>query len=669
MPGEQSVHTDEACVHLSSILMSLIDIRYSSRFRKILEKSSIDSSFSPRTELLSDADSHKGRRTKPRTSSHRRHRSRPHKEHGLESTTDTTLLQARQLTRLLAHDEFEVVGLRKVLLQTSERLDQESRRATEAETRAREAEARVLAMQAARHAAQADAQREQQTLKAYQTQLEVARNEIQVAQRELDSLAAAKDRAEDDAARERAKARAIAKEIEVQQARDLGREEGWKLGARQGYKQAYKGLKYYEDVSVSSRSVSPPGQQPRATSMSSMASLSAVPPVIPVATSTRDDGSQDRSRATSTRTVTAHASHRRSGSLAQSVRSRNRGNSDPKPPSNAGDATPRSVRTSIHVDTNIRRTSSRLSPAVSPEQLSPIPVQNRPSTPRHGSSSPLPGGYIPLQENGRVSLPPPHELDPPPPSPHSPAIPLPPVLDNGFPQNLQAPDNNVYAAPTITVQEPTPPEPSMAMPEPDPAPASVVVESNIKPSKVLARDFATRGESPPLPPLPAPGLDRPNKGKQRQRTGPPRAGTGLHAPGRSSPSDTSTEFSQFEIVEQPERVRVTGRGNGSQLSVILEGGSTSAESPEPERFATPQMRIPPTTRAPEVLATAPGQGILNDPREYAEFADSPLSPKQLAQRRAIAEQLRNSPLGENRNIARSTRDDVSVSSATSIYRL
>lgn len=670
---------------IACILTSLF---YSSNFRKILEKPTPDSTYLFRSEIISDADSHKAYRTKIHgTPSHKRHRSRTHKERGVgSSTAETTLLQARQLSRLLVHDELEVVGLRKVLLQTSERLEQENRRAAEAETRAREAEARILALQAARHAAQADAQREQETLKAYQAQLEVARSEILRAQKELDNMAAEKERAEDEAARERSRARAIARDVEIQQALEKGREEGkvqgfvdgrdegWQLGTQQGFKEAYREMMYYDNASVSSHSSATPpplvvSSQPPGTSLRSTASRSSVPPPLSAPMAASDNISMNKPRATSTRSATSRTTRRRSESIALSAKSRIRVNSDPQPPSpiiGSQDTLGHRARRSLDRAEDISRpTSRRLSLSVSREQISPIPIQNRPSTPRHGPSSPLPGGYIPLQENGRVSLPPPHELDPPPPSPHTPTIPLPPTLGIDVPQTLQSLTPGGSAAPTITVQEPTPPEPSVTMPEPHPAPAqpNVVTESNVRPSKVLARDFVTRAESPPLPALPTSAGDRHNKGKQRQRMGLPRAGTGLHAPGRSSPSDTSTEFSQFEIVEQPERVRGVGmgRGNPSQLSVIMEGGSTAAESPEPERFPTPQQaRNVPPPRREFPSDVPPSQGIINDPREYAEFSELPLSPTQLARRRVIADQLRHSPSGDNKNVARSIRDDVSA---------
>ncbi|KAF8514972.1 hypothetical protein JB92DRAFT_90312 [Gautieria morchelliformis] len=609
-------------------------------------------------ELLSDGDSHKAHRAKThRTSSHRRHRSRPSQERELDVTADATLRQARQLSRLLAHDEFEAVGLRRVLSQTAERLEQESRRAAEAETRAREADARVLALQAARHLAQAEAQREKEALKAHQAQLEVARNEILRAQRELDSMAADKERAEQDAARERSRARAVAKEVEIQRARELGREEGktqgyldgrkegWHLGTQRGIKEAYREMIYYDDASIDSRSLTPPltSQLHRRSSQSTV-TRPAAPRPGSVAAPLPDIVSEPRQ---SLRTAPSNISRRRSGSVVQSWKSHIRVNSDPKPPTVTADPIHDAPSThhSERVEPIARPASSRLSPSASRERISPVPVQNRPSTPRHSANSPLPEGYIPLQENGRVSLPPPHGVDLPPPSPHTPTIPL-PMLVNDLPQQSLHPTTpTANAAPTITVQEPTPPEPPMSMPEPHPAPA----------------------ESPPLPALPTSGMERPNKGKQRQRMGPPRAGTGLHAPGRSSPSDTSTEFSQFEIVEQPERVRGLGlgRSNTSKLSIIMEGGSTVAESPEPERFPTPQVRgVPPTRNIPSRGPPAiPSQGILDDPREYAEFSP-PLSPAQLAHRRLVAEQLRYSPLAENRDHARSTRDDVSIRSST-----
>ena len=692
MPGEQSVHSDEVCVCTHSLTSCIISITSpsSSNFRKILEKSSPNSTFSLRSELLSDPDSPKAQRSKTHGTSHRRHRS--HRERDRERGVDGAVLATRQLSRLLVHDELDAAKTREVLFKTAERLEQESRRANDAEGRAREAEARALALQATRQTAQAEALREQETLKAYQAQLEIARDTIHRAQKELDSMAADRERAEEEAAKERSKARTMAKEIEIQRALEQGRregknqgfvdgrKEGWYLGTRDGRMEALKEMMYYDDVgSVTSHdSIVPPPtssrQPPPASrmSMTSTRSAAAAPPPVAANPPTPIHDTQSPPPTTAW-TATPQTSHKRSGSFTQKIKARLRGNSDPRPPSGPipdvmpAAPPPRTVMTPEHLADPTR--SGRLTPSNSRERMSPTPVYNPPPSPRHPPTSPLPGGYIPLQENGRVSLPPPHELDPPPPSPHSPALPLPELNDPLASPSLQPPNYRANVAPTITVQEPTPPEPApMSMPEarPAPPPSRAVAENNVKPSKVLARDqaFLTHSESPPLPPLPT---ERLSKGKQRQRGGPPRAGTGLHAPGRSSPSDTSTEFSQFDIVEQPERVRGLGLGrNGSQLSIILEGGSTAAESPEPlQQHRTPRMASGSLIRERPLEGPPPASnlGILNDPMEYGDLQDIPLTPSQLAHRRIIAEQLRG-PISEvePRSGIRSARDDVDASS-------
>ncbi|KAF8590694.1 hypothetical protein K439DRAFT_43033 [Ramaria rubella] len=712
MPGEQSVYSDEA-----------------SDFRKILERPSPNSSYSFRTELLSDADSHKGHKSKPhKSSSHRRHRSRSHRDRS--GAADVTALDARHLTRLFARDEAEAIEMRKVLIRTSERLEQESRRAAEAETRAREAEARVLALQAARQTAQANALREQEALKAYQAQVETARNEILRAQKELNIMAAEKERAEVEAANERSKARAMAKEMEIQLALEQGRregktqgfvdgrKEGWHLGTKHAYKEIFR-----DEAGLSSRStMTPPftsaGQQPTTSTTTTASAPQPTagnmpepvrmpePVTIPEPVRMPEPVTmpepvrmpepvtipepitmpvpmipQTKPTVTSTRTATPHTTHKRSGSLTQTSKSHTRVDSEFELPSlhaGAGPSPePALVRNARYEDVP-RPKSARLTPSPSQERLSPIPIHNAIPSPRHSPVSPLPGGYIPLQENGRVSLPPPHELDPPPPSPHSPSMPLPPQINNYRappPQNL-VPPGVPTNAPSITVQEPTPPEP-FPMPEPHLSPnPNVSAENNSRSNRGLGRNIA-RGESPPLPPLPpgATGVPtgRLNKGKQRQRTGPPRAGTGLHVPGRKSPSDTSTEYSQFDIFEDED---APSKFDRTQLSVIMEGSSVGG-SPEPESdprltnlTRNSSMKSPsrsresPLSRSPlNIPGQGPGQGILNDPLEYAEYADlngATLTPTQLAHRREVAEQLRHSPSEEAiRNQARSIRDDVS----------
>ena len=135
---------------------------------------------------------------------------------------------------MLAHEHLDAIEMRKVLVKTSDRLEQESRRAQQAEARAREVEARAIELAAQHKIFEQHILREQDLRRAYEAQVQVAKQEIIRAQKELDSMAASKHRAEEEAARERSHARQVRQEVEIQRALEAGRQQGYNQGYDRG---------------------------------------------------------------------------------------------------------------------------------------------------------------------------------------------------------------------------------------------------------------------------------------------------------------------------------------------------------------------------------------------------------------------------------------------------
>ncbi|KAF8519736.1 hypothetical protein BU17DRAFT_89577 [Hysterangium stoloniferum] len=478
MPGEHSLRSDEA-----------------SAYRIILEQPSPDTSyvsFTDRTETME---------TQPHTSSHRKHRSTSRKRHKSRRdkgvTLETTIIEARHMSRLLAQDELEAAELRRTLVQTSERLDQESRRALLAETRAREAEARVFATEATKQIALTDVLRERETVKAYQVQVEAARADILKAQNELNQLAVQKHLAEEEAARERGKARQVQKEFEIQLALEKGRQEGYIDGREEGYRQGARWRKgrSYDDrsrsFSTTNSVTSPP---PAAGSRSSRVSMPV--PDLHADGLLRTSSAASRTKHHRSSSLSVH-SLKSSKSLrhettnlsempiasASYIRSSSpvTGPRPPsvKPPSERSQAP--LTRPSSARPLSVQQAQGRISP-VSVNTVHPSP--SRSTSARLKPVSPLPIGFIPLVgADGQMLLPAPSDIDPtpgtprigsrimnvngnsdlPPRTPASPCIPLGPEV--GVDTVV---DIGVSNYPVINIEQPTPPCP-------DPGPSGMMM--------------------------------------------------------------------------------------------------------------------------------------------------------------------------------------------------
>lgn len=135
----------------------------------------------------------------------------------------------------------EAKKLRKVLVVTLERLDNETRRAQEAERRALELAQRFKMVNDARNVAQQGLDRAHAELRLYKIQLENAQREIDRGSDLLRDIEAQRDSAEASAARARSTARRLKEEQLVLKAREEGRKEGYREGLERGYQQARVG--------------------------------------------------------------------------------------------------------------------------------------------------------------------------------------------------------------------------------------------------------------------------------------------------------------------------------------------------------------------------------------------------------------------------------------------
>lgn len=335
--------------------------------------------------------------------------------------------------------------------------------------------------------------------------------------------------------------------------------------------------------------------------------------------------------------------------------------------------------------------------------IRPIPSP-RPRTPSHSPIAPLPSGFIPvLDENGRISLPPPHEVDPYPPSPTAPPQENLPVDQHSHRSPFQPPVNMnahfngtspVTIEPDIQTQQPLEPpgfpSPNLAQPPPAqdftiPVPRSPWHQ---------AQSFAAPG-GPELG-FPSSPVGRSSPRAERRSPRTPVMSTSV----RNSPMQTlNDQFNNIDLAadlfEPDENGQIPGtegyttsRGAGFRpLSAIPEGGSTTAESPKyasrnasaasfrvqvpkssqyplaggSSLYNKPQPPIP--SKSPVMMGHSPyntlpngvglpgNHAIYDDPREYEDLVDLPnVSPS----RRDLADYLRPAPSDVDQ-----LRDDVS----------
>ncbi|EJD55534.1 hypothetical protein AURDEDRAFT_179277 [Auricularia subglabra TFB-10046 SS5] len=152
-------------------------------------------------------------------------------ESRLQGLRQTTAASGQQVTAAA----LDFRQLRRLLRDTSDKLEATTKRANKAETHARDARARTFALEVQHQNAREQNIRATEELKLYKAELQRAQLEVQRAQQEINNLVAERDRAEEDAARSRDMARKATESLRLQQAREEGMRQGIEQGRRQGF--------------------------------------------------------------------------------------------------------------------------------------------------------------------------------------------------------------------------------------------------------------------------------------------------------------------------------------------------------------------------------------------------------------------------------------------------
>ncbi|KAH8092464.1 hypothetical protein BXZ70DRAFT_454918 [Cristinia sonorae] len=147
---------------------------------------------------------------------------------------------SKELAKLLVFEEKECQELRSTLQLMAERLKMETQRADEAESRVKDVVFRFKEANDARLAAQVESARYREELNLYKLQLDNAQKELRRAQELLDAVEAQRVTAEEEAARARGMARKLKEEKVIQVARDEGRKQGIEEGIARGRAMGYE---------------------------------------------------------------------------------------------------------------------------------------------------------------------------------------------------------------------------------------------------------------------------------------------------------------------------------------------------------------------------------------------------------------------------------------------
>ncbi|EMD40380.1 hypothetical protein CERSUDRAFT_91101 [Gelatoporia subvermispora B] len=294
----------------------------------------------------------------------------------------------RELARLLLSQERDTTDLRQTLANVSSQLRGETERADAAESRAKQVAMRVKALNEAKVAAEQEAQRAREELGLYKLQLETAQKEINRAQELIDTLETQRLDAEAAAARARSTARKLNEQRLVQLAREEGYRQGLEEGIAQGRNVGYEEgrAEGYERARVA---------QPAQPSYTE--ELQEPSPASPEQGNIEGPYSRPRRSTYSSSSSGSRRAPDYTQPLDQSL---------PNPPP---------------VTTPARIPTPAQSPVANDQEIHPIIIHNAPPSPSHPHVDYPPDNWIPAVDvDGRIRLPPAHELGPPPPSPSPP---------------------------------------------------------------------------------------------------------------------------------------------------------------------------------------------------------------------------------------------------------
>ncbi|TFK93626.1 hypothetical protein K466DRAFT_658418 [Polyporus arcularius HHB13444] len=319
-----------------------------------------------------------------------------------------TFSSMRDVARVLISRERETMDLKRTLYTLTEQLKAERQRADAAENKTREVLALFKSANEAKITAEQASARASEELRMYKLQYENAREELRRAQKIIDALESQRVDAEEAAAKARSMARRLKEEKIIMQAREEGRRQGLEEGLAQGRVVGYeegraagyeRGQAETEQAYTSAPATEMDYETPRA----------------------RQYGTIHISRPSSSEESIPTANYTQT--LDDNL---------PVPPP---------ITTPARIPTPAAAPSRPPTRTPSQAEIRPVPVHNILS-PSHPPVDIPPDGWIPQIDDGRIRLPPPHEMAPPPPSP---SPPLSAVLNNVTLKNI--PDEPVMIPP------------------------------------------------------------------------------------------------------------------------------------------------------------------------------------------------------------------------------
>ena len=319
------------------------------------------------------------------------------------------------MVKTFVNEQYQGAQTKRYIRIALERLDSETKRAQEAESRALELADRFRAVNEARVQAQTDLVRANEELRLWKTQYENAQNELRKGQQMLRDVESQRDDAEASAA----EARSVARKIREKHLVLLAREEGRKQGYEEGLKRAREEMRaagYRPSHSSSNRSIRPPPVMEEVIDEVDEDIPDSIGPDLPI--DDRDVDTLDRLPLHDFPEVQAPTSR---GRKAPGSRFREHGIS---PATTNASLYPQGGPVPVAVPVAPPQADPPI-PMEMPTAIHPIPIHDVPHI-AHPETPVPPDGWIPhIDENSHIALPPPHELDRPPPSPMSPTLPLP----------------------------------------------------------------------------------------------------------------------------------------------------------------------------------------------------------------------------------------------------
>lgn len=314
------------------------------------------------------------------------------------------------MVKTFVSEQYQDAKTKRYIRIALERLDSETKRAQEAERRALELAERFRVVNDARLQAQTDLTRANEELRLWKMQYETAQSELRRGQDMLRDVESQRDQAESSAAQ----ARSVARKLREKHLVLLAREEGRKQGYEEGLKRAREELRAAGYQPSQSRDRGPVMED--VIDEAEEDNLQDAPDSLMEPVDDREDVD----------TLDELNLHDLPVPQVPSSRGRNAPGSRFREHGISPATTTASLYPQATMPVAVPMAPTQQVVEEGPPTVHPIPIHNAPAPPGHPQTSNPPDGWIPrADETGYVAMPPPHELDRPPPSPRSPSQALP----------------------------------------------------------------------------------------------------------------------------------------------------------------------------------------------------------------------------------------------------